>query len=243
MTVKQDQDTEQPTAAATEDSQRLCCGGGSMQAYPPQLDDVMPMTSEAHERSIADMLALRRRQGFEDQDIWLFAYGSLIWRPECPAIESLRGHIEGFHRGLYLWSRIHRGTPEQPGLVFGLDEGGGCSGVAFKLSAEDLQCHLLALWKREMPDCSYRPRWVPCALENGCTVPALAFVVARDQPTYAGELPDEIVRKVFDTACGQCGTTYDYVTQTAVALRNAGMPDEALEGLLHRCQPSVNAVS
>ena len=243
MTVKQDQDTEQPTAAATEDSQRLRCGGGSMQAYPPQLDDVMPMTSEAHERSIADMLALRRRQGFEDQDIWLFAYGSLIWRPECPAIESLRGHIEGFHRGLYLWSRIHRGTPEQPGLVFGLDEGGGCSGVAFKLSAEDLQCHLLALWKREMPDCSYRPRWVPCALENGFTVPALAFVVARDQPTYAGELPDEIVRKVFDTACGQCGTTYDYVTQTAVALRNAGMPDEALEGLLHRCQPSVNAVS
>lgn len=239
-----EQDIVQPiTATSSEGSQHMCCGGGGMQAYPPRLDDVMPMTAEAHERSIAEMLELRRRQGYEDQDIWLFAYGSLIWRPECPAIESLRGYIEGFHRGLYLWSRIHRGTPEQPGLVFGLDEGGSCHGVAFKLSAEDLQCHLLALWKREMPDCSYRPTWVPCVLENGRTVAALAFVVARNQPTYAGQLSDEIVRKVFDTARGQCGTTYDYVAQTAVTLRNVDMPDEELERLLHRCQPSVNAVS
>ena len=242
MTAEKDTVPLSAPASSNADGSRTCRGGG-MQTYPPRLDAVMPMTAEAHERSIAEMLALRRRQGYEDQAIWLFAYGSLIWRPECPAIESLRGYIEGFHRGLYLWSRIHRGTPEQPGLVFGLDEGGTCEGVAFKLSAHDLECHLLALWKREMPDCSYRPTWVLCTLENGRTVPALAFVVARSQPTYVGQLSDEIIRKVFETARGQCGTTYDYVAQTAVALRNAEMPDKALEGLLRRCQPSVNAVS
>lgn len=242
MTTEQDTAQSSISTPSVTGRQRMCCDDG-MQMYPPRLDAVMPMTAEAHERSITEMLELRRRQGFEDQDIWLFAYGSLIWRPECPAIESLCGYIEGFHRGLYLWSRIHRGTPEQPGLVFGLDEGGSCQGVAFKLSAQDLQCHLLALWKREMPDCSYRPTWVPCVLENGHTVPALAFVVARNQPTYAGQLSDEVIRKVFETAHGQCGTTYDYVAQTAVALRNVEMPDELLEALLHRCQPSVNAVS
>lgn len=208
--------------------------------YPPVLEPQPPMCAEAHERSIAEMLELRRQRGVAvDEDIWLFAYGSLIWRPECPSIEMERGRIHGYHRGLYLWSRIHRGTQERPGLVFGLDRGGSCAGVAFRLSRGELGCHLKSLWQREMPDGSYRPAWVPCHLKSGRTVLALAFVLKREQANYAGPLPDHVIRDVFATAYGHCGSTFDYVAQTAEALRAQRMPDKRLEQLVKRCSPEV----
>lgn len=89
--------------------------------------------------------------------VWLFAYGSLIWRPECTAVERVRGRVHGYHRGLYLWSHEHRGTPQLPGLVFGLDRGGSCSGFAYRLPEDNLEAALNALWRREMPVPSYRP--------------------------------------------------------------------------------------
>lgn len=227
-----------PVSACSSKPDQGVPGMMSCTQYPPVLRPQATMCEHAHAQSIAEMLEQRRQRGIEvDEDIWLFAYGSLIWRPECPSIEMERGRIHGYHRGLYLWSRIHRGTQERPGLVFGLDRGGSCAGVAFRLSRGELGCHLKSLWQREMPDGSYRPTWVPCHLNAGGSVLALAFVLERDQPNYAGVLPDHVIRDVFATAQGYCGSTFDYVTQTAQALRAQQMPDKRLERLVERCTP------
>ncbi|KVE37453.1 gamma-glutamylcyclotransferase [Burkholderia sp. TSV86] len=201
-------------------------------AYPPPLGEARYLSDAELAASLAAALANWDRMS----DLWLFGYGSLIWNPGMPTAEAVRAKIHGYHRGLYLWSRVNRGTPEQPGLVLALDRGGSCTGLAFKLAGRTAMPHLEALWRREMAMGSYRPAWLPCVLANGARVSALAFVMRRDAPTYTGKLPDEIVKTVFGCACGRYGTTLDYVSRTVAALRDSGMPDRTLEALLARCR-------
>jgi cation transport protein ChaC len=199
--------------------------------YPPALGEARLLG----DAELAASLAETMRHWDGASDLWLFGYGSLIWNPGMPAAETVRARVRGFHRGLYLLSRVNRGTPEQPGLVLALDRGGSCTGMAFRLAGEGAGPHLEALWRREMPMGSYRPAWLPCWLSDGRRVEALAFVMRRDVPTYTGKLPDEIVKAVFNCARGRYGTTLDYVRRTVEALRECGMPDRALEALLERC--------
>jgi cation transport protein ChaC len=168
-------------------------------------------------------------------DLWLFGYGSLIWNPGLPTVESCRARVMGYHRGLYLWSRVNRGTPELPGLVLALDRGGCCPGIAFRLDGPTAMPHLQVLWRREMPMGSYRPAWLHCTLADGRRVSALSFVMRREAPTYAGRVPDEVMRVVLAHASGRYGTTHDYVMRTVEALRENGIPDLALEKMLVRC--------
>ncbi|MDY7562325.1 gamma-glutamylcyclotransferase [Pseudomonas sp. CCC3.2] len=198
-------------------------------SYPPVIDLGPQLTREQLLSSMQDTMKLH-----QGGPVWLFAYGSLIWRPECSAVERQRGRVHGYHRGLYLWSHEHRGTPELPGLVFGLDRGGSCSGFAYRLPAECLQESLLALWQREMPYPSYRPHWLSCRLEDGTRVQALGFVLERHLPSYAGNLPDSVLSQVLANACGRNGSTRDYVEQTANCLRSHAMPDLNLEAKLKR---------
>ncbi|RDU99803.1 gamma-glutamylcyclotransferase [Trinickia dinghuensis] len=199
--------------------------------YPPALGEARLLGEAELAASLAD--TMRHWDGASD--LWLFGYGSLIWNPGMPAAETVRARVRGYHRGLYLWSRVNRGTPEQPGLVLALDRGGSCTGMAFRLAGEGARPHLEALWRREMPMGSYRPAWLPCWLADGRRVDALAFVMRRDVPTYTGKLSDETVKAVFGCATGRYGTTLDYVRRTVEALRECGMPDRALEALLKRC--------
>ncbi len=161
--------------------------------YPPMLGEPHLLTDEE--------LAVSREATLKDwdrkTDLWLFGYGSLIWNPGLPTVEAVRGRVHGYHRGLYLWSRVNRGTVEQPGLVLALDRGGSCTGIAFRLAAPGAESHLEVLWRREMAMGSYRPAWLPCTLADGRRVDALAFVMRRDVPTYTGKLDDPIVRHVF----------------------------------------------
>jgi cation transport protein ChaC len=199
--------------------------------YPPTLGEARHLTDDELQCSLDETLAHWNREA----DLWLFGYGSLIWNPGMPATESVRARVHGYHRGLYLWSRVNRGTPETPGLVLALDRGGSCPGVAFRLAAQGALPHLEALWKREMAMGSYRPAWLPCLLDDGRRVPALSFVMRREALTYTGKLPDALIRHVMQCATGRYGTTHDYVTRTVAALRESGMPDRALEDLLRRC--------
>ncbi|HVW51430.1 MAG TPA: gamma-glutamylcyclotransferase [Trinickia sp.] len=199
--------------------------------YPPALGEARLLT----DAELAHSLAHTMRHWDGRSDLWLFGYGSLIWNPGMPAAETVRARVRGYHRGLYLWSRVNRGTPEQPGLVLALDRGGSCTGMAFRLAGEGAAPHLQALWQREMPMGSYRPAWLPCWLADGRRIEALAFVMRRDVPTYTGRLSDEIIRTVLGCAQGRYGTTLDYVCRTVAALRESGMPDRALEALLERC--------
>lgn len=198
--------------------------------YPPRLDLGAPLTPEQLQQSLKATMACH-----QGGPVWLFAYGSLIWRPECTAVERVRGRVHGYHRGLYLWSHEHRGTPQLPGLVFGLDRGGSCSGFAYRLPEDNLEAALNALWRREMPVPSYRPHWLNCRLEDGSQVQALGFVLERHLPSYAGNLPDGVLSQVLANASGRYGTTRDYVEQTISALRSHAMPDRNLEARLKRC--------
>jgi glutathione-specific gamma-glutamylcyclotransferase len=200
--------------------------------YPPVFNESRLLTDEELAKSREAALANWDRK----TDLWLFGYGSLIWNPGLPTVETVPAKVHGYHRGLYLWSRVNRGTPEQPGLVLALDRGGSCTGMAFRLAADGADPHLDALWRREMAMGSYRVAWLPCMLGDGRRVDALSFVMRRDVPSYTGKLADHVVRHVFGCACGRYGTTLDYVSRTVEALRECGMPDRALEALLRRCK-------
>lgn len=199
--------------------------------YPPVLGEARLLDDDELAASLAQTIS----HWDGTSDLWLFGYGSLIWNPGMPAAETVRARVRGYHRGLYLWSRVNRGTPEQPGLVLALDRGGSCTGMAFRLAGVGARPHLEALWRREMPMGSYRPAWLPCWLSDGRRVDALAFVMRRDVPTYTGKLSDDMVKAVLGCARGRYGTTLDYVCRTVEALRECGMPDRALEALLKRC--------
>ncbi len=200
--------------------------------YPPKLVESPLLTDEELAASRERTLVNWDRKS----DLWLFGYGSLIWNPGLPTVEAVRSKVHGYHRGLYLWSRVNRGTPEQPGLVLALDRGGSCTGIAFRLAADGAPEHLEVLWRREMAMASYRPAWLPCTLADGRRVVALAFVMRREAASYTGKLADPVVRTVLGCASGRYGTTLDYVSRTVEALRESGMPDRALEALLTRCK-------
>jgi cation transport protein ChaC len=187
-------------------------------------------------RDPAPMLAHTRAQWQAQHaagaaDLWVFGYASLIWRPEFDFAERRPARVHGWHRALRMWSRINRGTPELPGLVFALLPGGSCQGVVFRVPHREAPVVLDALWAREMPTGVYDPRWLPCATPHG-TVHALAFTLSRRSPSFTGELSPAQIRHILGHARGRYGSTLDYARQTHEALRALGIHDRALARLL-----------
>jgi len=163
---------------------------------------------------------------------WVFAYGSLLWNPLFPFAECRPAMLRGLHRRFCLYSLATRGTPEQPGLVLGLDRGGACTGVAYRLPAPVAMDELHLLWRREMVTSAYIPRWVDLFDGAGERFGAgLAFTIDQTSAQYVGALPDnEIVRRLA-TAKGSLGSAADYLFQTRDGLREHGIPDADLERL------------
>ena len=188
-------------------------------------------TAEEREASLRAALA----DWHPGQDVWIFAYGSLIWRPDFAYAERRLATLHGHHRALCLWSRVNRGTPECPGLVFGLDRGGSCRGVVYRLPGETVPGTFPALWEREMSTGAYLPRWLPCETDQG-RVRALVFFMNRSNPGYVGTLPEDEVLAIVRRASGRYGRCTDYVTATAAALRAAGIHDARLERIARRLE-------
>ena len=184
------------------------------------------MSDEEVARSLADTIAGHR----EGEPVWVFGYGSLIWSPLMEFAERHPARIHGYHRGFYLWSKVNRGSPEVPGLVLGLDAGGSCQGVAYRLHDEKLMAELGLLWRREMVMGTYMPRWVKADVGDR-TVRAIAFVVNRCKPGYTGRLHDREIVTIALKACGHYGTCSDYLVQTATSLEAAGIADPRLSRL------------
>ena len=184
------------------------------------------MPDEEVARSLAETMAAHRK----GDPVWVFGYGSLIWNPLMDYAERCPARIRGFHRGFYLWSKINRGSPEVPGLVLGLDSGGSCRGVAYRLHDENLAGELRLLWRREMVVGTYLPRWVKADV-GGKQVRAIAFVVNRRKPGYTGRLHDHQIVSIALRACGQYGTCSDYLVQTAASLETAGIADQRMTRL------------
>jgi len=177
-----------------------------------------------------------------DQDVWLYAYGSLIWRPDFDFVERRLATLRGHHRALCLWSRVNRGTPECPGLVFGLDRGGSCRGIVYRLSGAVVESVFPLLWQREMSTGAYQPRWLPCDTDAG-RVSALTFVMNRNNPGYAGVLPEDEMLTIVRRASGSCGSCTEYVTATVCALRQAGIRDKRLEAIARRLEKEVSVTN
>lgn len=182
-------------------------------------------------RDVQAMLQTTRQQWGGRTDLWVFGYASLIWRPEFEFAEQRWAKVHGYHRALKMWSRVNRGTPDCPGLVFALLHGGSCRGVAYRIERKRADEALESLWHREMPTGVYDPRWLPCSTERG-TVQALAFTLSRRSPNYTGQLRAEQLRYIFAHAKGRYGTTLDYARLTHQCLREAGIHDELLTRML-----------
>lgn len=163
--------------------------------------------------------------------IWIWAYGSLIWNPIFHFDERRVGVVEGWHRQFCLWTPIGRGTPENPGLVLGLEEGQSCQGIVYQLStAADAMAELTLLWRREMIVGSYIPHWVPVQTAAGM-VEAIAFTINHAHPMYTGPLMEEVLVRHLATAEGILGSCADYLSQTVDGLKAAGIEDRELFAL------------
>jgi len=177
------------------------------------------------ERTVAEWRA-------SDGDLLLFAYGSLIWRPEFEYAEALPARVLGFHRSLRMSSRVNRGSPNEPGLVLALLSGGSCRGLVYRIPRTIAEDVLPRLWAREMPNGVYEPRWLNCETSAG-RLRALAFTLSRQSPNWTGHLHEPELLHIFRHARGRYGTTLEYLLRTVQGLREHGIRDAELERQAH----------
>ncbi|MBR0834507.1 gamma-glutamylcyclotransferase [Bradyrhizobium manausense] len=166
-------------------------------------------------------------------DLWVFGYGSLMWRPGFAFEERVPARLVGEHRALCVYSFVHRGTPEQPGLVLGLDRGGACRGIAFRVAEKNRTEVVAYLREREQVTSVYREVMRSVWLENEARerVSALAYVVDRGHVQYAGRLSLADQHRHVLQGHGQSGANRDYVTATVKAIEAEGFRDTQLHQL------------
>jgi glutathione-specific gamma-glutamylcyclotransferase len=164
------------------------------------------------------------------QDLELFAYGSLIWNPAFHFRHREVARVHGFHRRFCLWTHLGRGTPERPGLMLGLDSGGSCRGVLYRIAAEDIEGELDIVWRREMVTGAYRPCWVTTHTSAGPRR-AVTFLINHAHERYAGRLDDEAIVESLAHACGPLGACADYLFNTVAHLEQLGIADGSLRRL------------
>jgi glutathione-specific gamma-glutamylcyclotransferase len=166
--------------------------------------------------------------------VWLFAYGSLIWEPVFDYVEAVPALLRGYHRRCCLYSFDYRGTPARPGLVLGLDRGGSCRGVAFRLAPLGIVGSLHGVWEREMTvPPVYDLRQLPIRTNCG-TQWALAFTVRRDSKDYSGRLPLAEAAQLIARANGRRGSCREYLEKTLCHLAARGIVDAPLRRLAER---------
>lgn len=170
-----------------------------------------------------------------DNDLWVFGYGSLMWNPGFPYVEERPGLVHGYHRSLCVRSTIYRGTPDNPGLVLGLDQGGSCCGRTFRVEAKHVNSTLAYLDEREQVTKVYCPHFVEAHLNDGRSVTAYTFVVRRDHEQYVHLPIDEQARLVAHGA-GDRGRALDYLTSTIEHIDELGISDPQLHKVLKMAQ-------
>lgn len=166
-------------------------------------------------------------------DFWVFGYGSLMWRPGFDHIEAVPARLAGAHRALCVYSWVHRGTREKPGLVLGLDRGGSCRGIAFRVEDAKRESVIAYLRERELVTDVYHEAWRPVRLDGGTPemATALTFLVDRHHQQYAGVLSREELLRYVRNGVGRSGINSDYVINTAAHLASLGIRDPVLEWL------------
>lgn len=173
----------------------------------------------------------RRPKLPQDADFWVFGYGSLMWHPGFPHVEVRAARLRGLHRSFCVYSHRYRGTPQAPGLVLGLDRGGSCHGMAFRVPVAEGEEALDYLFEREMLTGIYHATWRSAETREGA-IRVLTFVVDRKHRQYAGRLSHDDVVALILQGCGDRGPCLQYLENTVHHLRALGLKDPALERLL-----------
>ncbi|MCB1484500.1 MAG: gamma-glutamylcyclotransferase [Hyphomicrobiaceae bacterium] len=166
--------------------------------------------------------------------LWVFAYGSLMWRPDFPFAEAHPARLDGFHRRFCIISRHYRGTDERPGLVLGLDRGGSCHGRVFRVGEADADAVLHYLRRREQISGVYREAHVNVRVMSGShdRIAALAFLAERAHPSYVRGLTLRQQANILVSAAGTTGSNLEYLVSTLHELRSFGIREPELERLL-----------
>lgn len=162
-------------------------------------------------------------------DFWVFGYGSLMWRPGFAHIDAQRARLFGYRRALCIYSFVHRGTPQRPGLVLGLDRGGSCVGMAFRVAGSSREAVIAYLREREQVTGVYLERTLPLRLQSGEKTEAVAYIADRTHRQYAGALAATDAAAVVAGAVGQAGDNGAYVLNTIEHLQALGIRDRWLE--------------
>lgn len=173
-------------------------------------------------------LSIYERFGLPQENFWVFGYGSLMWNPGFPYDEARRARIYGLHRSLCIRSVRYRGTHEQPGLVLGLDLGGSCTGMGYRIELSQQRRVADYLQDREMLNDIYEPSIRRIALDDGQRVMALAFVVKRHHCAYVKHLSLKQRADIVASAKGQRGSNFEYVMSTLDTLESIGITDYEL---------------
>jgi cation transport protein ChaC len=185
-----------------------------------------PASDADHQAAIRALFAA----GMASSEVWLFAFGSLIWNPACEFVEQRVGLVHGWHRSFCLgWDIWFRGGDEQPGLMLSLDRGGQCHGVAYRLPPDAVEANLLRLFRREMlvRPSAHVPRWVTVRTPDG-PLRAIAFTINRGSGRYVGGLTAEAVADALAVAVGPWGSMAEYLQSTVTHLEALGLRDRYL---------------
>ena len=174
-------------------------------------------------------LATRLLKNRADGPLFIFAYGSLIWKPEFESLASMPGTLKGWHRSFCIHIERWRGTKNVPGLMMALDRGGSCRGVLYQLPDDQPHEQIVRLLKREMSSkaATNKPRWMNVQAENSSHM-ALAFHVNRDGHLYKGGLTLEEVAWKLARAAGHWGSGAEYLFNTVTQLESLGIHDRNL---------------
>ncbi|MGY0193569.1 gamma-glutamylcyclotransferase [Leptothrix sp. BB-4] len=167
----------------------------------------------------------------EGHGFWVFAYGSLIWKPAFEPLQALPARVWGHHRALRMRSLRDRGTPQRPGLVFALLPGGSCAGVVQRVPDGQAEAVFEALWLREMEASPYRPHWLRAQTAEGPVI-ALGFTLPGRSDRHARDLGEAELIDILRHARGRHGSTLDYLLDTARALQRHGIRDPQVQALV-----------
>lgn len=175
----------------------------------------------------------------QPDEFWVFGYGSLMWRPGFNFLDRQIAELDGFHRSLCVYSHVHRGTQAKPGLVFGLDHGGSCTGIAFQVASANWSQTFDYLQEREQVTAVYLDSFQKIKLSgNNKQVTALTFLVDRDHRQYAGRLSIEKQLEFIRQGIGQSGKCPEYVLSAAKQLQELGIEDENVQALARTLSPA-----
>jgi glutathione-specific gamma-glutamylcyclotransferase len=171
-------------------------------------------------------------------DLWLFGYGSLMWNPAIETAEAARARIDGFQRSFSLTLAFGRATPDRPGLMLVVVEGGSCAGVAWRIQADKIASETHVLWMREMLSGAYRPVWLDLDFGGGARARGFTFAAQPGHPRLEPGLDFEVTARRIAAAEGERGTNRDYLFQCAQALAHHGLADD----LIARLDARVRAI-